>query len=361
MKTFLAPIAFALVMTMGIGAGAGDGSSVGNGGGLSENNLLFAWMRMGVYVEACMATKYCGLTFPERDLLEKIYNAHEDELAGPGIQFKSSKEFPDVFDTDESGQPRSAVTGSEVGSPIIFNVERLYPIVDGEPQALDVLQAVGFLVHELGHHHGIQDHTYLDRLGGKVRDYLSKSRWIEIDLRRFTGNDFSVSVFQQRQIDEFTQRPLLNYYPQIIVSNGFTTSEVTPPLGGVARCKDDPKTTSTQVAINELNWSRMPAFNSVTGKQTLKFEVLVNWKCWDWPRVEKRHYFSQRIEFSGEFEIKELVRKTALEWVLVAPQFEPSGWRMQRGAKLSQVGEWSATETECMETDSHLNPLRVCD
>lgn len=333
------------------------GDIVGNGGGLSENNILYAFLHMKPMLESCVYTKGCGLTYPERDLLEKIYQNFDDELAGPGVRFASSKEQPDLFEVDDNGVTRTAVTGDSVGSPIYFNLERLYPIVNGEPQYVDVLTAVGFLVHELGHHHGVKDHTYLDRLGGKVRDFLGSQRWLSTDLKKFKNNQFTVSAFFPAMLYEVNDLYISKSRMHVSVSNGYQIFDLSPFFATPSRCKGDPS--DIRASGTDLSWSPFAAFDNVTQTQTIKFQISISWDCNSWKT--ERKVFSQTLEVSNQFKVQTLNRIDLYTWKLVDPIFSPSNWRTEKGVILEPLGEWKVVETNCEKIDYGLNPIGPCD
>lgn len=156
------------------------GNGVG-GGGIAENNILYAFLNIESYLNVCLSTKACDLTNDEHNLLKSIHHSMPTELKVKDlIVFKSEKKDPGFFIIE--GQVRVAKTGYSVGSPIYINVDLLYPtevLTIPQPSQIpppdrpyDIPQAVGLLVHELGHHQGETNHTFLDLLGGKVQKMM---------------------------------------------------------------------------------------------------------------------------------------------------------------------------------------------
>lgn len=155
------------------------GDEVG-GGGIAENNILYAFENLDGYIDICLTTPTCSLSQAERQVLNRIRKALPEERKNKQlIQFESESNKPGFFYVD--GHVRIAKTGFKVGSPIYFNRDLLYPNiaqVAGGPsipipnRPYDIPFATSILVHELGHHQGERDHTYLDALGSKLTSLM---------------------------------------------------------------------------------------------------------------------------------------------------------------------------------------------
>lgn len=145
---------------------AGDG--VGNGGGISENNFIFAYNTIGEYIEHSLKMNVSAFSKKEETILRKIHNAlpEQYQLKKP-IVFMSGTKYPHIF-IYPFGEVRIAVTGSKVPSPIYINTDLLYQNINGEIKYISISQAISILVHELGHHHNVKDENFLNELGSKV-------------------------------------------------------------------------------------------------------------------------------------------------------------------------------------------------
>jgi hypothetical protein len=169
---------FGLVTTLLIGlhsasfAAVGGGGEVGNGGGIAEKNITFAYINLSSYIDICLASASCQLSAQELPVLQAIRGGLSDEYLDQNqIIFSSETAQPGFFFLD--GAIRVARTGSTVGSAIYYNRDLLYPVgPSGNITPFSVADAVGSLVHEMGHHHGIADHTFLDLLGSKVEKLM---------------------------------------------------------------------------------------------------------------------------------------------------------------------------------------------
>lgn len=166
MNTMRAALLLAAVLFTAT-AEARRGDEVNNGGGLAEYNILYAFDRLDSYIDMCLASPACRLNGEERGILLRIRESLPAEWSASPVKFESERSRPGFFVLD--GELKIAKTGSQVGSPIYFNVDLLYRRnMEGRFESITVAEAVAFLVHELGHHAGERDHVKLDLLGLKV-------------------------------------------------------------------------------------------------------------------------------------------------------------------------------------------------
>jgi hypothetical protein len=197
-------------------AAAGGGVDVGNGGGIAEKNITFAYINLGGYIDICLASASCQLTAQELPVLQAIRGALNSEYLNQNqIIFSSETAQPGFFFLD--GAIRVARTGNAVGSAIYYNRDLLYPVgPSGNITPFSVADAVGSLVHEMGHHHGIADHTFLDLLGSKVEklmlgqthsiDFGSQTRF-SVETIDFGGASISqLIVFDSEGVTNLTDR-----------------------------------------------------------------------------------------------------------------------------------------------------------
>lgn len=168
---FLGSIIFSFSLT----AFAAGGDLVNNGGGFAEKNVLFAYQKLGTYIQMCMSSEFCKLDNKQKEILGQIANGLKDEQATPNqIQFASEKALPGTFILN--GEVKVAKTGSKVGSPIVVNVDMLYTKNSmGFFIPASLSESVAILIHELGHHYGNYSHTDLDLLGVRVAMLLENN------------------------------------------------------------------------------------------------------------------------------------------------------------------------------------------
>lgn len=141
---------------------ANSGDEVRNGGGIAEQYLTYALKTLPRSIDLCLQ-RQCVKDQKQKDLLLKIQNSIPLELQTEVLQFTSNQRRPGLFIIN--GVERLAVTADYVGAPIYYNVGMLYN--NGIPLTLG--GAIQSLVHELGHHQGVEDHDSLEVLGSEVR------------------------------------------------------------------------------------------------------------------------------------------------------------------------------------------------
>jgi hypothetical protein len=149
--------------------GSGGGTLVGNGAGIVEQNIIFAYDALPRSIDSCLSTpQVCGVLPADVDQLQKIRAvAAENRATSDRIQFVSEQAHPGFFNTEEGQAQRLAKTGNTAAAVIFWNSDLFYQ-VDQTP-ALDMAAITAIWVHELGHQAGNPDHSYLDQLGARIR------------------------------------------------------------------------------------------------------------------------------------------------------------------------------------------------
>lgn len=178
---------------------AGDGA--GNGGGIGEKNMAFAFHSLSENIAACLESNKCELDGSEREILQKI-NAtlKSKQETYKQVEFHSEKNEPDFFILN--GVIRSARTGDNIGSKIFINIDHLYKMTnEGTTQPIDVITATSLLVHELSHHHGIgnggEELIRMDILCAKLSSFLSSIK----DHLSYKVTNNVMGLFYKRQQD----------------------------------------------------------------------------------------------------------------------------------------------------------------
>lgn len=179
-----------------------DGQETQNGGGAAEQNFAYALAILKPLLKMCeAASSVCVSSYQQRALVLKIYASLDQELENDVLlRFESGKTNPAKFQLD--GQVRIASTGLSIGSTIYINRDLIYRQNGAQVIPYTVNEALGVLVHELGHHQGVLDHDVLDILGGKVRSFFElKQDRLTIDTFSdyFNEANISLSVFHTRQ------------------------------------------------------------------------------------------------------------------------------------------------------------------
>lgn len=220
-----AQIAATLVISLS-GVSAFAGGFVNNGGGLAEKNVLYAYQKLGTYIQLCLGTPACKLNPTQQTLLSKIADVLPQEQKTQQIIFASEKAAPGTFMID--GNVRVAKTGDDIGGPIYINVDMLYTKGDGDTyDPVTIPEAVAIIVHELGHHQGYHTHEELDLLGVRV-SLLLQQRFISTPLIPWSPNEISASVLNYS---------FYNSFPQVILTVGDEVVDVSSIYAAEVHCE----------------------------------------------------------------------------------------------------------------------------
>jgi len=218
---------------------------VGQGAGVSESNILFAHTYIDLYLELCLSAKDCATDDRQREVLEKILGAMPEEKKNTRqIVFKSHRK-DGIFWVD--GQVRIAKTFSEIGSTIYFNLDQLYSLDGDVVVGLSIDRAVALLVHELGHHHGVRDHTWLDQLGQRVGRLLHGRIHSNI-LHPDRANIELTSI----HFDPSVERPRST---QVLIRDDLSLYDLGNKIHSVFRCPDVGGVSSQLVGLTLWNFS----------------------------------------------------------------------------------------------------------
>lgn len=185
-----------LVCALGLACGAsafarsgGEGGGlVGNGAGLAEAEVVYAYERLASSIDYCLNMGQCALLPDERVLLMRI-REHVATLppAYDKLAFYSEKQLPGFFNTEGDSDRVAKTELGRVNGLIYFNTDALY---ERGMVRVDLPVATSILVHELGHQIGEASHAKLDTLGGRVRFGLER----RIDSKTHPEADFTYRV-----------------------------------------------------------------------------------------------------------------------------------------------------------------------
>jgi predicted Zn-dependent protease with MMP-like domain len=290
MKTLLCILFLILSSTLF----AKGGDEVRNGGGLAEQFLAYTLNNMPRIVDRCLAQHDCQLELKEREVLKKIRDSLETELNSNILKFSTNILMPGYFIID--GVVRLAVTGDKVGSPIYYNLEMLYS--NQNEVQLNYGQAIQSLIHELGHHHGINNHDMLERLGAKIRKVNEGKTSVVPFYPHLGGKGFSILGTADRSYT-------INGMLLLLVHNGLINLQM--HFGGLLKnCEKElganPLNTSA-VQFYNLHW-KFNAENYLTKDKFLAGNVFLY--CSDGQKKKYRKLYeftlSLKIEFkNGKF------------------------------------------------------------
>jgi hypothetical protein len=178
LKTTKFYLLFVLALTVTAARSTRAGTIVGNGAGLVEQNIFYAYDNLPKAIDSCMSVPaICPLTAQDSTVLTSISQiARQNSTLKQRLDFVSETTSPGYFDTGLGQVHRIAKTELHPGSLISINRDLLY-LQNGLP-ALDIPAITAILIHELGHQGGILDHDYLDDLGARVRSVLQSELFV---------------------------------------------------------------------------------------------------------------------------------------------------------------------------------------
>lgn len=152
---------------------AGGASVIGNGAGIVENNIQYAYSSLPDLVSECLRTNRCEISPTEAKTFSRILTVLSANASNAErILFVSEKENPGFFDTGVNEKHRIAKTGLTPNDPIYINSDLLYN-EKGQPN-LDLPTIASILLHEVGHQSGEQNHAFLDIIGSKLKKMISQ-------------------------------------------------------------------------------------------------------------------------------------------------------------------------------------------
>lgn len=267
-----------------------------NGGGLAEQNFIYAFQNLADSVDRCLDTdNACRLTDKESRILREIARERKESPGHNGLFFESGKLKPGLFETDEHGKVRVAVTGSTALSPIYINLDLIYA---ENVSLIDMGAALSILIHELGHHTGETDHLFLDQLGNKVRNF--RERFLErIDFGRFDHPELRVSAHNVGPNIEELYRVGPVAPAKLLIENGYELKDLTEQLLAHAVC---PRAGESRRAVHFTNmtWQRLRPFDTEKVRQPLTFSLDLDFQCTGAEGVKLE---SVRIEWTGQFQV----------------------------------------------------------
>ncbi|UYL08571.1 hypothetical protein B9G69_016120 [Bdellovibrio sp. SKB1291214] len=223
-KTMRALVSAAIIFSSFSAMAMIGGDWVGNGGGIAEKNVLYAYERLDQYIEICLTSDTCKLDPRQREIIAKIAKGLPQELRGRMIYFGSEQKTPGFFMID--GLVRVAKTGSSPSSPIYINADLLYSKgADNQYTAVTIPEAVAILVHEFGHHYGGYSHEELDLLGVRI-SMLLQSKMAVTPLLPWS-NDISAMVLTKN---------VYTAYPDVLLNVGDDVIDISKSIADEAMC-----------------------------------------------------------------------------------------------------------------------------
>lgn len=166
------------------------GDEANNGGGLAENNFIYARENLSKFIEICLNSTICKVDAEEKEILMDIHSSYSDELR---VKDQLVFQKGEVFFTLQNSL-KIAKTSNYVGSQIFINLDLIYKKnMSGNTLPLSIASAASILLHEFGHHHGFYDHDKLDSLGTKVRNLIERDM-IKVPWSIFNIHDHALYI-----------------------------------------------------------------------------------------------------------------------------------------------------------------------
>jgi hypothetical protein len=142
------------------------GSTVGNGGGVSENNLIEAWNRLPYYFEQIINAKGLNLSSSELSQIKGISSRFKSEQK-TGLKFYTEAQF------QFNGQ--SFMTNKQIGSVINFNLDKLFILSQTNEKVPYTLgNSVGLFVRILSRNDLILSSGMMTKLELKINDFFTQ-------------------------------------------------------------------------------------------------------------------------------------------------------------------------------------------
>lgn len=222
--------AFSLILICVTGFTKG-GDVVGNGAGLSENNVIYAYKLLPHLLDACIAKESCYQNSADLLAYNKIKHtlvvSLRNELSEM-LQFVSATGSPGFFVTAANEPDRIAKTCINGACPVYFNIDLL------NRSNLAYPSLASLLTHEFGHQAGYADHAYLDGLGAKIRmlaeskftSYVYPYDFNKIEFRQI-NSDFPLKFSEFHFVwNNETTRLTDEIYKEVAVVPGFVGFEM---------------------------------------------------------------------------------------------------------------------------------------
>lgn len=163
--------------------------TVRNGANLTNQILYQSLQQLETTLEEVTSKQSNQFTAEELRVLNAIKKELPNELKNDHLIELSDDWATFVID----GEEKVAYTSDDIGGTIHVNARLLERLAEESRRSTPTYQqTVQLLVHELGHHHKIEDHSWLDQLGAKV-SRLAQSSIPEVTITEcfFTTRDGS--------------------------------------------------------------------------------------------------------------------------------------------------------------------------
>jgi hypothetical protein len=232
----------------------GEGSSAGNGGGVSENNLLLAWSELDRNYTLISTTPGLNLSGLERELLKNLRTRLRRETKTK-LVFLSERKF--------DFQGRVYVTNSEPGSTINLNTDRLYVKNSGSKKTpLDMGEATALLT-EILTRGDVSDLETLEDLKESIKEFFSLSL-STFTLTSYGREEIQISVYKGKD------------FAELQVMDSIRITDITIELRNSLLCDSRKKKI---LDLYNVHLSNIDNFNSLTKSQSVVYRGWISYLC----------------------------------------------------------------------------------
>lgn len=254
---------------------SGGGDIIGNGGGLAEQNFIYALSQLSDFIDETITA---GIVKGEDIANLKRISDHAKKAGNRAgeLIFLSGKAVPGLFDSPSDQEVRLAKTALSPDAPILINLDLIYKRTHGELEIMAMPVMAASLVHELGHQVGFEDHSYLDFLGGRVRRLLEREQ-----------NRVGRMLSQDGRIEMTSINLGSHSLPRLFMTFGNILMSFDGEMTNVLRCKRE-RTIVRSARIENQHWQ--PAVN-LNNHWIAPFRAWVALTCQD---VDGRVTFEER-------------------------------------------------------------------
>jgi len=195
---------------------AGGGDVVGNGGGLSEQALVYSAQHFDSFLDSCLKVHQCAASGSEHFYLSSLKSCDYPNIQD--LRFSTAKDLPELTDGTPEGRPYVKLTNET----FVINRTHLYP--PHHPQPLRVATAMAYLAR-----------LYLDAC--QIFS-LPHSQELGTRLARFSDFDSERVTIGKDQLDLPPSKwiRVRTFYGDLILETTKTILRLSCPTGELESC-----------------------------------------------------------------------------------------------------------------------------
>lgn len=216
--------------------------------------LSFLFAKLPSILQFCLQNQDCLPDIDQRQVIQTILQNMSAELNFKnGLRFESGLKKPELFMID--GQIKAAVTGLKVGDPIYFNLDFLYHLKNNRLNPISVYPMLSMLIHELGHHASIQDHSFLDLIANQLSSFFQNHHnYVEFNEDPQMGFDHETVNFKLHILEyPSSQNTDFQLRPNIFMTDSLHVFDFNSYFEPLLAC---PKSFHLKnYRVNEMQWT----------------------------------------------------------------------------------------------------------